>query len=64
MEIASILSKKALVELRSIVEAEIGKGKASLLTDDELTQYGLFLLTMFTEGLKLKNNETNPQMQG
>jgi len=46
------LSNNAKAELRKILEKEIGSKRASLLSETDLQQMGIFLLTLTAESLK------------
>lgn len=51
------LSKKAINELRDVLIKEIGPKATSEMSDNELDEIGMFLLTVLAEGLKLKVRE-------
>jgi hypothetical protein len=51
------LSKKAINELRDVLIKEIGPKATSEMSNDELDEIGMFLLTALAEGLKLKVRE-------
>lgn len=51
------LSKKAINELRELLIKEIGPKATSEMSDNELDEIGMFLLTALAEGLKLKVRE-------
>ena len=51
------LSKKAINELRELLIKEIGPKATSEMSDNELDEIGMFLLTALAEGLKLKIKE-------
>lgn len=51
------LSKKAIDELREVLIKEIGPKATSEMSDNELDEIGMFLLTVLAEGLKLKVKE-------
>lgn len=51
------LSKKAIDELRDLLIKEIGPKATSEMSDNELDEIGMFLLTALAEGLKLKVRE-------
>jgi hypothetical protein len=48
------LSKKAIDELRELLIKEIGTKATSEMSDNDLGEIGMFLLTALAEGLKLK----------
>lgn len=48
------LSEKAKIELRKVLEKEIGLEKTKDFSDAELNEIGVLLLNIFAENLKLK----------
>jgi len=49
------LSDKAKIELRRLLKKEIGIESVSMLSDNDLNEIGVFLLTLTAESLKMKN---------
>lgn len=55
------LSVKAKTDLRQILEKEIGPKCTEEFQDTDLDNFGMFLLSIFAESLKLKTHSYQPE---
>lgn len=54
VENGPVLSKEALSDLRAVLNQEIGEVYTALLSDGDLEDIGLFLLTTLAIGIKMR----------
>lgn len=52
------LSEKAIKDLRIALESSYGSELQNSLSDEDLNEIGIFLLTTLAEGLKMKMSKT------
>ena len=57
------LSKKATEDLRIILSKSYGEDFGVSLSDEEVNEIGDLLINILAEGLKMRVNITNPELQ-